>query len=229
MTTSGNISWELNRDQMITRAYAKLGIPGDDNTLTTTQISNGAEALNTTIALAVTDGMPLWKRTIIEETLSTTSQIYTLTDAMKVSAVYLRDVNGVQYALQEKSLYDFMQMPRYSSGIPVCWTWQTLIQGGTISLWPLTSDSSTVANKHIEIVYQKEFDGFFNSTDTLDMPAYWIPAIVYRTAVLLAPEQGYPLQDRQILTAEAQQYWTAATGYGDEDGSIFVTPEKRFQ
>lgn len=227
MATSNDTSWELNRNQLITRAYAKIGIPGEGNSLSATQISDGAESLNAVIALAVTDGMPLWKRTTASQTPSASSQVYTLSNAVKIAAVYLRDTSGEQYELQNKSLYDFMRLPRDTASVPTHWTWQPSIQGGTVSIWPLTSDTSTIANKTIQIVYQKEFDGFTSSTETLDFPAYWTLAIVYRLAVLLAPEHGVPLEDRKALIQEAGGYWKQASDYGDEDGSIYFQPERR--
>lgn len=227
MATSGNTSWELNRDQLITRAYAKIGIPGEDNTLTAAQLSDGAQALNSVIALAVTDGMPLWKRTVAVQTPSTTSQVYTLSNAIKVSAVFLKDNSGTQYELTNRSLYDFRRLPTNSVGVPVHWTWQPSIQGSTVSIWPLTSDSSTVSTKTLQIIYQREFDGFTSASETLDFPAYWSLAMVYKTAVLLAPEHGVPLEDRKMLQQEAALYWKTASDYGDEDGSFFFQPEER--
>ena len=90
MTTSSNTSWELNRNQLVESAYRKIGIPGEGNTLSTAQYTDGVEALNSVISLAVTDGMPLWKRTTYPATPSTTSQVYTLPNAVKVIAVFLR-------------------------------------------------------------------------------------------------------------------------------------------
>lgn len=228
MATSGNTSWELNRNQLITRAYAKIGIPGEDNTLTTAQINDGAEALNAVIATAVSDGMPLWKRTTLTVTPSTSSQVYTVPYAVKIAAVFLKDRDGVQYELLNKSLYDFKRLPTNSIGVPVHWTWQPSLEGGTVSIWPLLSDSTTVANKTIQIIYQKEFDGFTSSTETLDFPSYWTLAIVYKTAVLLAPEHGVPLEDRKLLMTEAAAHWKNASDYGDEGGSLFLAPEKRY-
>lgn len=227
MATSGNISWELNRNELITRAYAKIGIPGEDNSLTATQISDGAQALNSVIALAVTDGMPLWKRTTVSLTPSTTSQVYTLTGAVKLAQVVLRDTGGTQYDLVEKSLYDFNRLPRGSIGTPVHYTYSPGLQDGTLSIWPLTSDSGTVSSKTIVAVYQKEFDGFTASGETLDFPAYWTLGVIYKTSVLLAPEHGVPLNDRAALKQEAEMYWKQAKDYTDEDGSLFIQPTRR--
>lgn len=227
MSTSGYTSWELNRNELITRAYAKIGIPGEDNSLSTQQISDGAEAANAVISLAVADGMPLWKRTTTTLTPSTTSQVYTITDAVKIAQVVLRDSGGTQYDLMEKSLYDFNRLPYGTSGTPVHYTFQPTIAGGTLSIWPTLSDSSTVTTKTIRVIYQKKFDGFTGASETLDMPSYWTLPIIYKMAVLLAPEHGVPLNDRNVLRAEAKEYWDVAKGYGDEDGSLYINPSRK--
>lgn len=229
MATSGNISWELNRNELITRAYAKIGIPGEDNSLSATQITDGAESLNAVIALAVTDGMPLWKRTSVILTPSASSQIYSLTGAVKVAQVLIKDTtSGGQYDLKEKSLYDFNRLPQGSIGLPVHYTFvPTINSTGTLSIWPLTSDTGTISSKQIIAVYQKEFDGFTAASETLDFPAYWTLAIVYKTALLLSPENGVPIADRTALAQEASTYWKLAADYGDEDGSLYIQPNKR--
>lgn len=229
MATSGVTSFELTRNDLIEAAYRKLGVPGEGNTLSTEQYTDGVEALNSAIVLAQTDGMPLWKRTTSSQTPSTTSQVYTLSNAVKVAAVYLRDTGGTQYELEEKSLYDFMRLPRNAVGVPVNWTWQPAIEGGTVSIWPLTSDSSTVSTKTIQIVYQKEFDGFSTTTThTPDFPAFWTLGLVYKTATILAPEVGLSLEDRRSLNMEAQMYWKQAADYGDEDGSFYIQPARKY-
>lgn len=229
MATSDVTSWELNRNEFIEAAYRKLGVPGEGNTLSTAQYEDGLEALNSAIALAQTDGMSLWKRTTSSQTPSTTSQVYTLANAVKIAAVFLRDTDGTQYELEHKSLYDFMRLPRGSVGVPVHWTWAPSIEGGTVSIWPLTSDSTTVSTKTIQIVYQKEFDGFSTTTThTADFPAYWNAALVYRTAILLAPEVGVSLEDRKDLKNDAAALWKAATDYGDEDGSLYIQPNRHY-
>jgi len=228
MATSSYTSWERTRDQLIEAAYRKIGLPGEGNTLSTTQYTDGNEALNSIIALAQTDGMSLWKRTTESVTPSTTSQVYTITNAVKIAAVFIRDTSGVQWEIREKSLYDFNRLPRNSVGVPVHYTWAPSIEGGTVSIWPLTSDTSTVSTKTLQIIYQKEFDGFDDTTtDTLDFPAYWTLGIVYKTAALLAPENGVPLEDRKALGIEASMYWKQASDYGDEDGSVYFQPDRQ--
>lgn len=230
MPSSGVQTWELTVGQMVARAYAKIGIPGEGNTLSATQITDGITALNMAIQLAVVGGMPIWKRTTLEVNPSVTSQSYTVTAASKITAVYLEDAGGgTQYELQHKSLYDFMRLPTDSIGVPVHWTFSQQIQGYTVSIWPPTSDATTVTEKDIQIVYQKEFDSATAEGETLDFPAYWQTALTYRTALVLAPEYGVPLADRQQLGKDAEFFWTEAKGYDDEDGSLYLQPSPFFR
>lgn len=228
MATSGNTSWELDRNGLIEASYRKLGIPGEGNTLSTTQYADGLVAVNSAITLAMLDGMPLWKRTVSTQTPSASSQVYTITDAIKIASVFLRDTSGSQYELIEKSLYDFKRLSTSAAGVPVHWTAQSTIAGYTVSIWPLTSDTTTVSSKFIDVIYHKKFDNFTSTTtDTLDFPSYWTTALVYKTAQLLAPENGIPLEDRKMLAAEAKDAWDMASDFGDEDGSLYIQPERR--
>lgn len=226
MTTSNNTTWELDRDEIIESAFAKLGLPGEGNTLSTAQYTRATVVLNSVIALMVTDGMPLWKRTTQVFVPSTVSQVYTLNAAVKIAQVVLKDTNGTQYDLMEKSLYDFNRLPSASIGTPVHYTFQPTISSGTLQIWPLLSDTSTVATKTIAVVYQKKYDGFFASGETPDFPSYWIQPLIYKLAGALAPEYGLPLNDRQLLKAETKEMVDAASGYGDEDGSLYIMPDR---
>lgn len=227
MTTSNNQSWELTRDGIIESAFAKIGLPGEDNTLSVAQYSRGASVLNEVIALMVTGGMPLWKRTTQVFTPSITSQVYTPVSCLKVAQVILKSNNGSQYDLIEKSLYDFNRLPSNTPGVPVHYTVQPTISSSTVSIWPLVSDSTTVTTKTIEVVYQKKYDGFFNSSETPDFPSYWIEPLVYKLALSLAPEYGLPANDRQLLKSDLNDMLDMANGYGDEDGSIYLAPDYR--
>lgn len=226
MSTSGITTWELTEQQLVNAAYRKTGYLAEGQTLGTEAMSNGVEALNGVITLLQTLGMPLWKRITIPETLSATSQVYTIPAGVKVAQVVLIQSGGSQYDLIEKSLYDFNRLPTNGGpATPVHYTVQPTIANTTVSLWPLLSDAGTLSSSSITIVYQKKFDGMFNTTDTLDFPSYWTIPIIYATAIQLAPEGGLPLADRNSLRAEYKEYLDMAQGYGDEDGSLYLAPD----
>lgn len=225
MTTSNNTSWDATRNQIIEGALRKIGRLQEGQTPSTSEYTDSAFALNGIISLLATDGMPLWKRVSLPVALTAT-QVYTIPSAVKVTQVVLRNVSGTQYDLIHKSLYDFNRLPVGSENpaTPVHYTYQPKIQDGTLTIWP-QPDTGSITNYSLVVVYQKEFDGFFTSTETPDFPSYWIQPIIYQLAVVLAPEYGLPLQDRQQLMKEAQMYKDMASGYSDEDGSLYFAPD----
>jgi hypothetical protein len=213
----------MTRDDIIKAAYRKLGYLAIDQTLSATELTIGAEALNNIVQLLETDGMPLWKRLTTVVNPSVSSQVYTITGADKIAQVFLKDTaSGTQYDLIEKSLYDFNRLPQQSPGTPVHYTAQPTIGNYTVSIWPILSDAGSVATKTIGIVYQSKFTQFTSGTDAQDFPGFWNQALIYGTAVALAPETGYPLQDRQMLMKEFETYKKMASDYGDEDGSFYM-------
>jgi hypothetical protein len=209
----------------VNAAYRKLGYIPEGESLSATALAQGVEALNAIITYLQTKGMPLWKRTTSTVTPSASSQVYTLTAGVKVAQVVINITNGARWALQQKSLYDFNSLPQdAAAGVPVHYTVQPTIASTVVSIWPLTSDTSTIANATIDIVYQKKFDGMIAAGDTLDFPSYWTQGIIFKLASALAPEAGLPTQDRTLLKAEADEAIDAAADYGDEDGSLFIQP-----
>lgn len=228
MSTSGNTAWELASTALVSASYRKLGYLGLGEALDSTSLANGVEALNAVVSFLETKGMPLWKRTTYPISLINGTNQYVLPEA----AIKLPQVNIVsastKWELLPKSLYDFNMLPPTSTGTPVHYTFAPNITNlqPTITVWP-TPDATAVANYTLSAVYQKKFDGFFSSNDTLDFPHYWTQAIIYKLASSLAPETGLAIADRSQLMAEAEMAIKAASDYGDEDGSLFVQPDKR--
>lgn len=227
MTTSATTTWELTRDEIISATLRKLGVLAEGQTASTEQITYGAQALNSLITLFQTKGMPLWKRTVQTVPLVLGQTTYSITEVVKVPQVVLLFTNGAtQYELIEKSLYDFNQLPSGTgnTGTPVHYYFQPGLANGTLGIWP-APDAGTVANNSLRVVKQKKFDGFFSAGETPDFPSYFTDALIYTLAVRLAPEYGVPLQDRQALRSEADEYTKAAFDYGDEDGSLYLQPD----
>lgn len=224
MSTSGVIWGGLQRDAIVASAYRKVGYLSQDQVLEATPLAIGCEALNAVVALLVTNGMPLWKRLTTTVALSATSQVYTIVGAEKIAQVVLVNTNGSQYELIEKSLYDFNRLPQTTQNpsTPVHYYASKTLTGYTVSIWPIVADSTSIAQMSINIVYQKQFDGFVNATDDLDFPSFWTQPVIYQLACALAPETGLPLADRQLLGKEADMFTKMASDYGDEDGSLFL-------
>ncbi len=224
MTTSANTTYESNRDNIIKAALRKCGALAEGETPSTESITNCNQALNNIVTRFSTLGMPLWKRIELPVNLVLNQKDYNINNVLKVMQVILKDTGGSQYELINKSRYDYNKLPYNTTGNPVHYTFTPSLENGTLTIWP-APDAGAVASKSLVVEYQKEFDGFFASTDTPDFPVYWTDAIIYELAVNIAPEFGVPLQDRAMLKAEAKTYLDQAQGYGDENSSLFIQPD----
>lgn len=230
MTTSSRYYYQLTRDEIATAALRKLGVIAEGQTPSAQNLADAQVALNSTIAELRSKGMPLWARS--EYTFTPTTNSYTIGEGMTLNTpfpvrllqAYRLDSSNAKVPMEIVAREDFNILPRNSNGIPIKVNYQPFINYGTISIWP-TPDSTKTAT--ITLVYQRPFQYFTTGTETMDFPEEWYNAIIYKTAVLLAPEWGIPLQDRQMLMTEAKQYIDDALENGQEDASLFIQPQRR--
>lgn len=235
MSTSGTTTWSLKRDAIINAALRKLAVLPSGGTASTTQITDATEAMNTMLKGFMVDGMPIWA--IKEYTFTTVAgtnaynigngQTIATPMPMKVIQGYRIEATGASnIPLTIYSHYDFNLLPiNASSGKPVNMFYQPFSTFGTIKLWPTPVDSSTT----ITIIYQRPFEDMVASTDDLDFPPYWTEAIVFGLAWRLSYEYGIPIMDRQEIQKIAEYFHGAALSFGEEEGSLFISPDDTYR
>jgi hypothetical protein len=235
MTTSGSTVFSLTRDQIITAAVRKTGRLASGGTLTSNQLSEGTTALNGVTALLQTIGVPLWARDSTQFPLTLDVGTYTIGTGLTVNvpaplkilqafSVNTTTSYGVQ--MEIVSIFDNTANVLVTSGsLPVQLSYQPQVDTGIITIWP-RPDSIAVAGIQIKIVYQAPFEMFISGTDTMDLPKEWHQPLIYLLAVALAPEYGVPLQDRQLLKKECDEYMERASAFGQEDGSMYFAPRR---
>lgn len=233
MATSGIYIYQLSRDDLINAAYRKLLVLSEGQVANATQLINGAQAMNTLVAEFRSLGMPLWARKERAITMVAGQRDYTLGIGQAINTAYPLHIHEAvlkigtdesQIDVNMLARQDFNLLPTTSGGVPVNATYQPLINSGVFSVWP-TPETGISAT--ITITYQAPFQYFIAGTDTPDFPEEWHNALIYGTAVLLAPENGLPLQDRTMLTQEAGSHLSRALEGGAEDGSVFFGPSQR--
>jgi hypothetical protein len=228
MTTSGSTVFALTRDQIITAAVRKTGRLASSQTLTAQQITDGAQALNTLIAHFQTLGMPLWARAETTFPLTLDTPTYTIGTGLTINvpaplklyqAFAINDDFGTE--MEVVSNFDNSNSVLTTSGsLPTQISYQPQIDAGTITIWP-APDSTAVSDVTVRIIYQRPFEMFTAAGETMDIPKEWHLPVIYELAVLLAPEWGVPLNDRQLLKKEADEWLGRVLEFGQEDGSIF--------
>jgi hypothetical protein len=229
MTTSSVYTFQLTRDQIITSGLRKLGVLAEGQTPTAQNLLDGQEAVNGAIAQLRALGMPLWARA--EYTFTPVTNVYTIGTGMTLNTVFpvrllqaYRTDGNANIPMQLIAREDFNILPTSNLGSPLKMNYQPLINSGVITMWP-TPDATNTST--VTLVYQRPFQYFTSGTETLDFPEEWQLPLVYMTAVLLAPEWGVPIQERQALKAEAKEYIDQASMVGQEDASFFIRPERR--
>lgn len=234
MSTSGDTTWQLQRDQIIAAALRKVGF-AEGETPNATQIANAADALNALIASWRVDGMPVWAMKTFS--FSTTAgvqnyeigvgQVINTPMPMKLTqAIRIDTVGGNRVPLNIYTQYDFNLLSNFQStqGTPVQLYYQPKATSGTLRLWPIP-DATFASGNTIEITYQRPFEEFDTATDEPDFPSYWTRAIIYGLAYDLSPEYGMALPDRKVLQADAMVYKDQALSFGTEEGSIRFMPD----
>jgi len=230
MATSGTYAYQLTRNQIIESALRKLGVLAEGQTPSTQNYSDGMMALNTVISQLRAVGMPLWARS--EHTFTPTTGTYTIGTGMTLDTPFpvkllqaIRTENNAKIPMEVISRQEYNQLPTSNSDSPLKVNYQPFINYGTISFWPTPTSSNTAT---VTLVYQRPFQYFTSSAETMDFPEEWYSALIYNLAVRLAPEWGVPLPDRQLLMQEAKMYTEDALMVGQEDASFFISPDRGY-
>jgi hypothetical protein len=231
MTTSGITVNQLSRDDIINAAYRKISVIGLGQTANTTQITDGAAALNTLVAEFRTLGMSIWARKSYDLVLVTSQQDYTMGVGQTLNFAYplkIYTANLLQppafdtkIIVNPLSFTDFSLLPNGSTGVPVNYTYQPKVNLGVFSVWPIP-DSSVTAGTKIRLQYQSPFEYFNAAVDTPDFPEEWNNALIYNLAMLLSDENNVPLQKKQWIEKQADKHLATALSAGTEESSFYI-------
>lgn len=234
--TSGTTTFSITRDDIIKGALRKIGVVAQGEVPTTDQVTEAAFALNTMVKAWEADGMPLWALRTTPIPLTANVSAYNIgisktvnTDKpLKVIQAWIRDTTSnvdTPMRILTKQEYSILGN-KTTPGKPIQIYYEPLSDYGILHVFP-TPASIDAANNQIYITYQRPFEDFNIATDTPDFPQEWYEAIVYGLAVRLASEYGLPLDQRMLLTKEADKMKESALGFGTEEGSLFFGVERR--
>lgn len=96
---------------------------------------------------------------------------------------------------------------------------------GTIKVYqPADVTASTLYT--IGIRYQRPFNDFNATSDTLDFPQEWMEPIKYGLAVRLAPVYGVPMLEYDRLKNIAGEIKDSVQGFDTEWQSVYIQPRK---
>ena len=235
MATSTTTLWSMSRDTIITAALRKIGVVGEGEVASATQISECTDDLNALLAEFQTLGMPLWKREEQAITLVSGQAEYTIGEGRAINTPFPFKLSQANLAIAGSTSrmnmtilahYDYNNLPVTTTGTPVQVAYQPYIDYGILSVWPVPN-ASVPAGTAIHITYQRPFYKFTAGTETLDCPQEWYNAVVFQLSHIKSDDYSLPLEDRRWYEKQAEKRLATALSAGTEDASIFFFPDKR--
>lgn len=196
-------------------ASDQIGIELDDGTMHWTTIS-GAPGSSTTLTLA----------SGLASAAAVDSHVYTYTNKIVrplkiVQAARFDYTNSDQLPINIVSRDEFVRLSNTTAeGEPNQIYYDPQLTRGILNIYPRFSNGNSI----IKIWFQRPFEDMDSATDNLDFPQECEQMIIYGLAALLAPEMGVPDRKATMLMQLAMAMRATAGSFGQEEGSVYLTP-----
>jgi hypothetical protein len=232
MAVSGSTNFNLNANQIIDKAYHRLGKASEGEAISARMYQDGLSSLNLILKSKLGTSDRLSLRSEASLALVASQASYTLSSpfAMRIPSVRRRNSDGYDVPLNELSRQEYFDLPNKtaSPSIPVSFYFDSQRDNGVLYVWP-APDTNAASDYTLEYTYLRRIDDMDVSTDDLDMPQEWLDPVIWLLADDLETE--YPVNDPRLAAKierkaiEAKQildYWDT------EGASIYMQPEPDF-
>lgn len=235
MALSNSVDFSLNRDQLISAAFRKLGIYGAglNETPSTQELTDASITLNSVVKSWIADGEQLWVTQRTSLPVIADKQSYTVGIGGDVNiqrpehliyAVYRNDNFDRPIEIYSRQRYWSLSR-KDSKGEITGVYYDPQLTLGILFVWPVPNIAT---NKSLELFFQNPFDDLDSATDDFEFPQYWFNALTWALAAELAFEYGLPDQRLIMIQTKARAEKENALSYDTEKQSIFFQPNNRF-
>lgn len=147
---------------------------------------------------------------------------------LKILECNRKGTAGDEITINELTRNEYENLPNKTSpGAPISYHYDPTLNNGTFYIWN-APDASAVTDWTIELVYQATIEDMDSLADSVDCPAENLEAIVINLAYRLSSVfGGLSASERNTLRADAKDSLDDASGFEQENGSIFFVPELR--
>jgi hypothetical protein len=229
MTVSGSTNYSLTANQIIDKAFHRLGKASEGEAISARMYQDGLSSLNLLIKSKLGTSDRLSLRTEGSLVLVSEQEGYTLTSPFpsRMLSVRRRDSDDSDTPMQELSRQEYFDLPNKTSSpsIPVSWFFDPQQGSGVLYVWPAPS-TDAATDYSLRLTYLRRVSDMDSSTDELDMPQEWLDPVIWLLADDLETE--YPVNDARLAmkierkASEAKQildYWDT------EVASLFMQPD----
>ena len=202
MTTT----FSMTAADIVKEALENIGVPGEDNVLTSAQLSRGLKAINMHLKLWSHQGLDGFIRNTQSVSLVSGTASYALSPRpTEVMGCYLRDTDNEDSPMMElkKEEYEAI-VDKDAEGDPTAW-WvdDSTLGTATLYTWPVIDQASYT----LRVDYRRPLGDVTTGTDVLDVRQDWLIALVSAVGVHLAPKYGKPVDSKR-----AGEFYGAAYG-----------------
>lgn len=228
MAVSGSTSYSLVANQLIEKAFHRLGKASEGEPISPRMYSDGLWSLNLLIKSKLQTTDRLFLRTEVAQALVASQPSYVLSSfPLRVLSVRRRNSAGIDVPMREMSRQEYFDTPSKtaSPSIPIAYYFDPQTASATLYVWP-APDTTSAGEYSLQVTTLRRIDDMIASTDSLDMPQEWLDPVIWLLADDLETE--YPVNDPrlaqkiEVKAAEAKavlDYWDT------ESASIYMQPD----
>ncbi len=136
------------------------------------------------------------------------------------------DSTGNTTSMNPLTKNEYEALPnKTTTGTPISYHYDPTLNNGTLYVW-LVPDATAVSAYTMSIVTSATIEDVDSATDDFDCPSEWLEAISVNLAYRLS--HRYPLESTSAkveLKKFADETLDLAIGFGQEDNSVFLSPE----
>lgn len=230
----------INRDTIITEALRKCGRIGDGRVATANQIAACTQALASVVNHLATKGMPIWKNNVYEYSFSLlatgsanmgpAASLVTSEIPLKVTGAWRKDnLTNTQISLYIQTKDEQLDTPILTvTSAPINCYFRPIKTFGEVKVWPLP-DTYWQTNGELVLNVTEAFTQAATSTDLPDFPNHWELYLTYMLAHTIAPQNGVPINERQLIEKAMVALETDVLGFSNEEGSVFFQPARDYR
>ena len=228
MATSGSTDFSLTRDNIIRRAYSKIGKGTEGQDLSDYQIDVASDSLNMMVKTWQSAGLNLWKKIEGEFSLVKGRAEYRLgpggdykTRPLRILSARRKDNTNIEIPMSRLGREEYDDYPNKTvQGVPTQYYYLPLLTKGQFVVWP-TPSSAVQKVVFTGTVQIEDFDAANNDPD---FPQEWLETIVYGLASRLIDDFGAPPGVANRVIARAELLYDDLLGWDQENASIYFQP-----
>lgn len=228
MATSGSTDYSISRNNLIKQALRIIGATASGETPNADEVSEANEVLNQMLKAWSADGVHLWKRTEVSNTLIVGKDKYLIgpsgdidtTRPLKVQYAFRRDTSNKDTELYRISMDEYWRLPNKtrSNGTTTTYAFDPQLGNAVLYVWPPMS----AASHTIFLQCDMPIEDMDASTDDLELPQEWYQALKWSLAAELAAEYSQDLSFVSFLTQKAEMERQRVLDFDIETTSIFI-------